>query len=58
MRLFINIKYYDNLVLNLSNIIHKILLELIVLLIIKTVTLLFQILFIIYHNVVLKLKKI
>ena len=54
----INFKYYDNLVLNFSIIIYKILLVLIVLFIIKTVTLLFQNLFIIYYNVVLKLKKI
>ena len=55
---FINFKYYDNLVLNFSNTIYKILLVLIVLFIIKTVSLLFQILFIIYHNAVLKLNKI
>ena len=56
MQHFINFKYYDNLVLNFSNIIYKILLVLIVLFIIKIVTHLFQNLFIIYHNVVLKLK--
>ena len=56
--IFINFKYYDNLVLNFSNIIYKILLVLIILFIIKIVTLLFQNLFIIHHNVVLKVKKI
>ena len=55
MQHFINFKFYDNLVLNFSNIIYKILLVLIVLFIINTVTLLFQILFIFnYQNVVLK----
>ena len=54
MRHFINFKYYDNLVLNFSNIIYKILLVLITLIIIKIVTLLFQNLFIIYHSAVIK----
>ena len=58
MQLFINFKYYDNLVLNFRNITYKILLVLIVLFIIKTVILLLQILFINYQNVVLKLEKI
>ena len=55
---FINFKSYDNLVLNFSNITYKILLVLIEFFKVKNVTLLFQNLFIIYHNVVLKLKKI
>ena len=52
---FLNFKYYDNLVLNFKNIIYKILLVLIVLFIIKTFAHLFQNVFIIYHNAVLKL---
>ena len=55
---FLNFKYYDNLVLNFKNKIYKILLVLIVLFIIKTLHFLIQNVFIIYHNVVLKLNKI